>query len=121
MRIVTPEEFARMPAGTVFAPYEPHVLKDRLEIKVDKGAMATGWHGEKFWAYNGTMPLEPWNLDQVYEIGDRADAEFQVYDGDQNDLIYEKMILVLEQKDVIRMIEILGWALRGCPDDGTAE
>ena len=117
MKIVNPEEFARMPAGTIFAPFVPCVLNDRLQIKVDKGHMVKAW-GKEFWAYNGTMPLEPWNLQDFCEIGDQADAEFEVYDGDQNDLIGEKMVLVFEPQDVERMIEILKWAQRGCPDDG---
>lgn len=114
MRLVTTEEFARMPAGTVFAPFEPYVLKDRLEIKVDGGALVTNGRGERFWAYNGTMPLEPWNMEDLNDIGDRADAEYEVCDGDQNDLIDEKMILVLERQDVERMIGVLKWALEGC-------
>lgn len=108
-----------MPAGTVFAPFVPCVLKDRLQIKVDGGSIATGWHGEVFWAYNGVMPLEPWNLSEMYQVGDQADAEFEIYDGDQNDLIDETMIAVLEPQDVEQLIRMLRWAQRGCPDDGT--
>ena len=37
MRLVTYDEFVRMPAGTIFAPYEPCVLKEELAIKVDPG------------------------------------------------------------------------------------
>ena len=107
-----------MPAGTVFAPFEPWVLKDRLEIKVDGGSLVTNRRGESYWAYNGTMPLEPWNMEDLHDIGDRADAEYEVYDRDQNDLIDEKMILVLERQDVERMIGVLKWALDGCEGGG---
>lgn len=114
MRIVSCEEFARMPAGTIFAPFEPYVLKDRMEIKVDQGQMVKGWHGPPFWAYNGTMPLEPWNLEDMEGIGSRAPAEYCIYDGDQNDLLDEKMVLVLEPEDVELLIRTLKWAQQGC-------
>lgn len=117
MKLVTTDEFVRMPAGTVFAPFEPCVIKGRLEIKVDGGALVKGWRGERFWAYNGTMPLEPWNLEELNGIGDQADAEYEVYDGDQNDMLFEKMVLVLERQDVEKMISVLKWALDGCKED----
>ena len=35
MRLVGFDEFCRMPAGTIFAPYTPCVLEEELAIKVD--------------------------------------------------------------------------------------
>lgn len=37
MRLVDFETFNRLPAGTIFAPYIPSVLKEGLAIKVDHG------------------------------------------------------------------------------------
>ena len=37
MKIVDFKTFNRMPAGTIFAPYTPCVLEERLAIKVDHG------------------------------------------------------------------------------------
>lgn len=59
MRIVGYNEFIRLPAGTIFAPYKPCVLEDRLAIKVDRGRDIKGFG----WCFNGIMPLEPWNVE----------------------------------------------------------
>lgn len=45
MRLVDFETFNRLPAGTIFAPYIPSVLKEGLAIKVD--------HGREFKDYRG--------------------------------------------------------------------
>ena len=37
MKLVDFKTFNRMPAGTIFAPYTPCVLEDRLAIKTDHG------------------------------------------------------------------------------------
>lgn len=37
MRLVDFEQFCRMPAGTIFIPYEPCVALEELAIKVDEG------------------------------------------------------------------------------------
>lgn len=37
MKLVNFETFNRMPTGTIFAPYNPCVMEDRMSIKVDEG------------------------------------------------------------------------------------
>ena len=118
MKIVDFKTFNRMPAGTIFAPYTPCVLEDRLAIKVD--------HGREFdpdiyrhgWAFNGVMPLEPWNVDFAYwGGGDSVKATFEIYDGDTNDYCNYKHFLVFEDDDIDRMIQVLLWAKSGCKDE----
>lgn len=121
MKLVDFETFNRMPAGTIFAPYTPCVLEERLAIKVDHGREATiplaslfpsyeGWH------FNGVMPLEPWNIDFPYWDGDSVKATFEIYDGDTNDYRDYKQFLIFEECDIDRLIQVLLWAKGGCKD-----
>lgn len=116
MKIVDFKTFNRMPAGTIFAPYTPCVLEDRLAIKVD--------HGRKFdpdiyrhgWSFNGVMPLEPWNINSFY--GDESiKATFEIYDGDTNDYLGYEQFLIFEECDIDRLIQVLLWAKGGCKDE----
>ena len=118
MKIVSFEEFCRMPAGTIFAPYEPCVLKEELAIKVDPGRDTPD---NRYYShvFNGVLPLEPWlGLDcTLFSIGDKEDASFEIYDGDNTDYMDYEMFLVFEEADVDRMINILKWAKNGCIGD----
>lgn len=109
MLIVKREEFVRMPAGAVFAPWRPNCFMERFEIKVDTGRLYPNYG----WGYVGTMPLEPW-LEDFVGPG-QNDVDFQVYDGDQNDVADYDYIAVLERKDIENLISKLQWALNGCP------
>ena len=112
MHLVDFETFNRLPAGTIFAPYAPSVLNERLAIKVD--------HGREFkeygWLFNGVMPLEPWNLDCVFDE-DPIKATFEMYDGCTNDYYGHKQFLIFDEYDIDRLIKVLQWAKAGCPDD----
>ena len=117
MKIVTYEEFVRMPAGTIFAPFKPNVFEDEFKIKVDGGKEMSLplAPNTKVWVYNGTMPLRPWLGDDFFTYGEN-DVELEIYDGDQNDVRDYDMIAVLEPHDVKELINALYWALDGCPD-----
>lgn len=116
MKIVDFKTFNRMPAGTIFAPYKPCVLEDKLAIKVD--------HGRKFdpdiyrfdWSFDGVMPLEPWNLDCVFNE-ESVRASFEIYDGDTNDYSDYEQFLVFDEYDIDRLIQVLQWAKGGCKDE----
>lgn len=115
MKIVDFKTFNRMPAGTIFAPYTPCVLEERLAIKTD--------HGRKIdyprygnWMFNGVMPLEPWNLDSVIDE-ESVRASFEIYDGDSNDYRDYKKFLIFEECDIDRLIQVLLWAKGGCKDE----
>ena len=116
MRLVDFEEFCRMPAGTIFAPYTPCVLKDELSIKVDPGREMPKDYPYYRHVFNGVMPLSPWLGDDcmLFDIGDRDEASFEIYDGDNNDYHDYKMFLVFEEPDIDRMINVLVWAKNGC-------
>lgn len=118
MKLVNFEEFCRMPAGTIFAPYTPQVLEDRLAIKVDAGREEPD---NRFYShtFNGVMPLEPWfdYTCKLYSVGDTAEASFEIYDGDNNDYRNYEMFLVFEEADVDKMIKVLMWAKNGCKGD----
>ena len=92
MLIVKREEFVRMPAGTVFAPWRPNCFMGIFEIKVDTGRLYPNFVGPG-----------------------QNDVDFQVYDGDQNDVADYDYIAVLERKDIENLISKLQWALNGCP------
>lgn len=115
MLIVDYDTFNRMPAGTIFAPYEPCVFNDRLEIKVDHGHY---WNGE--WFYVGTMTLEPDIVDTAsndcFKYG-KCETEMCVYDGCSADISNYKMFAVLEKHEIERMIKALKWAMDGCPGE----
>lgn len=115
MKLVSLEEFCKMPAGTIFAPYEPMVFKQRLEIKVDGGEPAP-YYAQTLHYFNGTMPLEPCiDLDaEFYKIGDQLPASFETYDGSTADYMDERMFAVFEEADVDKMIQVLLWAKNGC-------
>lgn len=108
MKIVKTEEFIKMPAGTIFAPFAPSVFLDGFEIKVDAG------DGN---SYCGTMPLEPWLDDFTYYCEGQYDVDFEVYDGSSADIVQYDLVAVLEEKDVRNLIGKLEWALNGCKGD----
>lgn len=62
------------------------------------------------------MPLEPWlgNNCRLFNVGDREDASFEIYDGSSNDYCDYDMFLIFEDKDVDLMIRVLTWAKNGC-------
>ena len=120
MKLVRFEEFCRMPAGTIFAPFTPCVLEDRLAIKVDAGR-DTPDNPYYTHTFNGVMPLEPWfdHVNGFWSIGDTSDASFEVYDGDNNDYCDYDMFLVFEETDIDRLINVLVWAKNGCKGEIT--
>lgn len=117
MKIVNYETFVRMPAGTIFAPYEPCVALEDWEIKVDEPREYKR-NGEKYWAYNGTMPLEPSfiNPEEATDFG-TYETEMFIYDGSNADILEYKMFAVFEPHEVERLIYALRWALEGCKND----
>ena len=123
MRIVNFDDFCKMPAGTIFAPYEPCTLRDDLAIKVDEGREMPPDYKRYKHTFNGVMPLQPW-LDGLvcclFEPGDTQEASFEIYDGDNNDYCDYKMFLVFDESDLDKMIGVLKWAKNRCvgePDD----
>lgn len=120
MRLVNFEEFCRMPAGTIFAPYEPCILKEGLAIKVDDGIDMPPDYKRYTHMFNGVMPLEPW-INSItpclWEPGDTEEASFEIYDGDNNDYVNYKMFLVFDEHDIDKMIDVLKWAKNGCKGD----
>ena len=114
MKLVGYDDFCRMPAGTIFAPYEPCILEEELAIKTDEGYEMPPDYPYYRHCFNGVMPLQPWFYGFLNEIGDQEDASFEIYDGDSNDYRDYKMFLIFEEKDVDRMIEVLKWAKNGC-------
>ena len=120
MRVVDFEEFCRMPAGTIFAPYESCALVDRLAIKVDEGRDMPPDYPYYTHMFNGVMPLEPWNIGPsglLWEVGDTEEASFEIYDGNNNDYFEYKMFVVFDEHDVDKMINVLKWAKGGCKGD----
>lgn len=123
MKLVDFETFIRMPAGTIFAPYDPCILLDRLSIKVDPGEDMPEDYTYYTHTFNGVMTLEPWLGDccTLYEPGDHEEASFEIYDGDTNDYCNYKLFLVFEEADVDRLISVLNWAKNGCEGDNPGE
>ena len=120
MKIVDFKTFNQMPAGTIFAPYKPCVLEERLAIKVDHGRELDPNVYRHAWTFNGVMPLEPWNLDSVFDEKS-VKAAFEIYDGDTNDYYDYKQFLIFEENDIDRLIQVLQWAKGGCKDEDYKE
>lgn len=112
MKIVGYDEFCRMPAGTVFAPYEPCILRGPLSIKVDGGRI----YSDGDYYFNGVIILEPDLSYDMRNIGDELPAEFTAYDGDNNDYEEYDKFLVFDKFDIQNLRDILLWAMRGCPE-----
>ena len=112
MHLVDFETFNRLPAGTIFAPYNPCCLEEDLAIKVD--------HGQEFkdcdWLFNGVMSLEPWNLAAVLD-GQPIKATFEIYDGATVDYMDYEQFLIFDECDIDRLIKVLQWAKHGCPNE----
>ena len=115
MKLVNFDDFCRMPAGTIFAPYEPCILKKRLAIKTDGGRPGP-LYCHFLHIFNGAMPLEPWiDPDDPFEkVGDELPASFEIYDASNADYDDDTMFLVFDESDIDRMINALVWAKNGC-------
>lgn len=116
MKIVDFKTFNRMLAGTIFAPYTSCALEDRLAIKVDHGRDFDPGIYHHGWLFNGVMPLEPWNLDCVFDE-ESVKASFEIYDGNTNDYCDYDKFLIFEECDIDRLIQVLLWAKGGCKDE----
>ena len=116
MRLVDFEEFCRLPAGTIFAPYEPCVLREELAIKVDAGHDMPPDYKWMRHQFNGVMPLQPWFGPEfdLWKVGDTRPASFEVYDGAACDYMDYKLFLIFDTSDIDRMINALVWAKNGC-------
>ena len=118
MKIVDFNTFCKMPAGTIFAPYEPCVLKEELAIKVDAGRDMPKDYPYYEHCFNGVMSLSPWLGDSdLFKVGDEAEASFEIYDGDTNDYCDYDMFLVFDEADIDRMIKVLLWVKGGCKEE----
>ena len=119
MRLVNFEDFCRMPAGTIFAPYTPCVLEEELAIKVDPGEPMPKDYPYCSHSFNGVMPLLPWLGTEhgLYSVGDSQEVSFEIYDGSSCDYMDYKMFLIFEEADIDRMIKVLLWAKNGCEGD----
>ena len=121
MKIVNYEEFVRMPAGTIFAPYEPNVFTEEFAVKTDTGEERDIPYCGKRWCFTGVMPLHPWLGEYSFfnYIGAQEDASFEIYDGDQNDYDMDGMFAILEEQDIQKLITVLVWAMGGCEGEIT--
>lgn len=121
MKIVDYETFIRMPAGTIFAEFEPWIFKSDWEIKVDHGhEYIDAWAKVKQWGYNGTMQIIPWFKDELPQydpVYGTYETEMFEYDGSSADVHGTKYFAVLEPHEVKMMIRALEWALDGCKEE----
>lgn len=119
MRLVDFEQFCRMPAGTIFIPYEPCVALEELAIKVDEGFDEL--YNSKYFShyFNGVMPLTPDISESsgLWNVGDSVEASFYIYDGSSADYMEYKLFLVFDNNDIDKMINVLKWAKGGCKGD----
>lgn len=120
MKIIDYETFIRMPAGTIFAEFEPYVFSE-WEIKVDHGhEYIDSWAKVKQWGYNGTMQIIPWFKDELPpddHIYGTYETEMFEYDGSSADAYGTKYFAVLEPHEVKMMIRALEWALDRCKEE----
>lgn len=111
MKIVNYQEFIRLPAGSVFCPYEPCIFHSPFQIKTDTGHEYSGHH-----IFNGAMPLEPWFVDQnnlPTEAGTYK-TEMAIWDDSSVDFEKDGLFAVLEKNEIEELINVLKWALNGC-------
>lgn len=109
MKIVDYNEFIRLPAGTVFCPYEPCFFHSPLQIKTD-----TGWQSGTKYLFNGTISLEPSFSDQenlAFCVG-KYEAHFPVSDTSSVDFDENGLFAILEKSEIEELINILQSALK---------
>lgn len=118
MRLVGFDEFCRMPAGTVFALYEPCILPEGLSIKTDTGKDMPEdykWCRHTFLGVMSLTPeITPKNEIAFSKIGDTLPASFEIYDGSNADYMDDDLFIVFDDSDIDRMINALTWAKNGC-------
>ena len=111
MKIVDYNEFVRLPAGTVFCPYEPCFFHSPLQIKTD-----TGWQSGTKYLFNGTISLEPSFSDQenlAFCVG-RYEIGFPVCDTSSIDFDENSLFAILDKEEIENLIDLLKWELKGC-------
>lgn len=118
MLIVDYKTFVRMPAGTVYSPYEPCIfISDHFSIKTDTGEPLS--FSKDAWTFLGEMPLNPCFLDDDHRAF--GTGKFQtvlaVYDTAACDYDDDQLFAVLERHEIKNMIDALYWALDGCPGE----
>lgn len=135
MKVMTNKEFAKMPDGTVFAPFRPMIC-DEIMIKEDGGKeihYRDGLKMVKAWMWNGATNLIP-DLDYIedlwlknvkktgdekigtkkeneYYIGTTEETENSCWDCSNADYCDDDLFIVFEKYEVERMIKMLQEAL----------
>ena len=117
MKIVTYDEFIRLPSGSVFCPYTPCYFHSPFQIKVDKGK-----EYKYGYIFNGTMPLEPWFSveDEFPDCVGNYETEMVVTDNSSVDFDKDCLFAVLEKHEVERIIDALKWAIGECKQERDA-
>lgn len=139
MKVMTNKEFAKMPAGTVFAPFKPMIC-DEIMIKEDGGEeirYRDGLKMVKAWMWNGATNLIPdlsyiedlyddnikdnedyWkqithclNEEKNYYVGTTKETENSCWDCSNADYCDDDLFIVFEKYEVERMIKMLQEAL----------
>lgn len=93
MKIVKFNEFVKMPAGTIFSYYEPHVTRGLYR----KGE-SIAYDGELSDFYEAPVMAESWNLCEP--VVDDTECRWGMFD-------YDEMYAIYEEEDIVKMIEML--------------
>lgn len=106
MVIVSRDELAKYPNGTVFTEYVPDMLDSQIHI-------LTGCDGKGYW--NGELSLIPF-LDDEKCHGNRLFSHTQwcTVDTSINDYDKNQKFAVFSKTEIQQMINALMWALTGC-------
>lgn len=124
MKIVTFDEFNQMPAGTIFAPWEPCVYLEPFKIKTDTGEWVKPNRRffdqkEKFYMFNGVLDLAP-DVPVTKDCGTFRTTQW-TWDGDSNDYRDYSLFAILEPYEVDRLTKALEWAKSGCQGEWSGD
>lgn len=105
MRIVTSDELAKMPNGTIFSYLDGYNIEG---FEIITGSYE--WNNKQ--GFNGTLPLDPsfnWDEDNVERI-----TNWSTIDNADCDLVEDGKYVIYNKNEIKEIIQWLSWAIGEC-------
>lgn len=112
MKIITKEELAKQPAGTIFREFRPDVFDTDWMIKTGD-ALIYNMNDDIIYGWLGGLSLAPY----MNEIDNKYYTNWSSFDDCDADYDEDTLFAVFSREEVKQLVRCLEWALSGLESD----